>query len=92
MTSPLSRDRVTSSQVGDGRYLSDIEPGTMRQGQLARAFYGTPWGGQNFTHFIEVDVRGLQLVAAPDRPGVFLIPNDDPLDLTDILVRYGTNQ
>ncbi|MGW2635654.1 HYD1 signature containing ADP-ribosyltransferase family protein [Streptomyces sp. NPDC001348] len=80
------------AKLGDGQYLSDIVPGTKTQGQLARAFYGTPWGGQNFTHFIEVDVRGLQLVTAPDRPGVFLIPNDGPLDLTDRLVRYGTNQ
>ncbi|GAB2833467.1 hypothetical protein GCM10022221_35450 [Actinocorallia aurea] len=79
------------AKLGDGQYLSDIAPGTKTLGQLARAFYGTPWGGRNFSHFIEIDVRGLPLVTAPDRPGVFLIPNDSALDITERILRFGTN-
>jgi HYD1 signature containing ADP-ribosyltransferase len=79
------------AKLGDGQYLSDIVPGAKTQGQLARTFYGTPWGGQNFTNYIEIDVQGLQLVPSPDRPGVFLVPNDGPLDLTNRIVGSGRN-
>ncbi|MEU4352685.1 HYD1 signature containing ADP-ribosyltransferase family protein [Streptomyces sp. NPDC023838] len=79
------------AKLGDGQYLSDIVPGTKRPGQLARAFYGTPWGGGNFSHYIGIDVRGLPLVTAADRPGVFLIPNDAPLDITQRIRGYGAN-
>jgi hypothetical protein len=79
------------ARLGDGQYLSDIEPGTKTCGQLARCFFGTPWGGQRFTNFVKIDVRGLGLVTDPTRPGVYLIPNSGPLDISSRIAGYGTN-
>jgi hypothetical protein len=79
------------ARLGDGQYLSDIEPGTKTGGQLAPNFLGVPWGGQRFTNYIAIDPSGLGLVTDPDRPGVYLVPNQDPLDITDRVVGYGTN-
>ncbi|MER7773174.1 RHS repeat-associated core domain-containing protein [Kitasatospora sp. NPDC096140] len=42
-----------------------------------------PDEGARFSHWLEIDVRGLEgLRVAADRPQVFLIPNERPLDLT----------
>jgi hypothetical protein len=79
------------ARLGDGQYLSDVQPGTKTLGQLARNFFGTPWGGQRFTHFLEIDVSGLDLVTDPERPGVFLIPGKEPLDISNRIIRSGTN-
>jgi hypothetical protein len=41
------------------------------------------------TQFVEIDVRGLNVVKG--RPGVFLIPNEGPLDLTGRIASWGAN-
>ena len=79
------------ARLGDGQYLSDIVPGTKTGGQLARNFLGVPWGGQRFTNYIAIDTSGLDLVTDPTRPGVYLVPNQDPLDISGRVVGYGTN-
>ncbi|WP_207905565.1 HYD1 signature containing ADP-ribosyltransferase family protein [Nocardia alba] len=82
-------DNPKDARYGDGQYLSDIEPGTLRPGQLSYRFLSTPRGWRRFTHYIEVDVTGLTVIAG--REGVFLIPNSGPLDLTGRIVRSGKN-
>ncbi|MFJ7272781.1 HYD1 signature containing ADP-ribosyltransferase family protein, partial [Streptomyces sp. NPDC099050] len=83
--------RPKDAKLGDGQYLSDITPGTKRNGQLSRAFYGTPWHGKHFSHYVGIDVRGLPLVTAADRPGVFLVPNNGPLDISQRIREFGVN-
>jgi hypothetical protein len=63
-------------RYGDGQYLTDITPGSKTLGQLSRAFVCVPYAGQKYTHFVEIDVRGLNVVEG--RPGVFVIPNSGP--------------
>ncbi|MEV0028520.1 HYD1 signature containing ADP-ribosyltransferase family protein [Nocardia sp. NPDC050793] len=82
-------DNPKDARYGDGQYLSDIEPGTRTAGQLARAFLGTPWGGQKFSHFVEIDVTDLRVVQGRD--GVYVILNDGPLDLAGRIIRHGKN-
>ena len=79
----------SSSDVryGPGQYLSDVEPGTKTPAQLSRLFLGHPFRGSQFSHYIEIDVSRLELVRG--RPGVWLVPNDRALDLTDRIVRSG---
>lgn len=72
---------------GDGQYLSDIAPGTKTPGQLAYRFLNDPRGWRRFTHYIEIDVTGLQVVAVRD--GVLVIPNSGNLDLTGRIVGSG---
>jgi hypothetical protein len=74
-------------RYGNGQYLSDIAPDTMTPAQLSRAFLGQPFQGAKFTNFIEIDVSGLDVVQG--RPGVFVIPNDAPLDLSGRIISSG---
>ncbi|MGW1280285.1 HYD1 signature containing ADP-ribosyltransferase family protein [Streptomyces tsukubensis] len=85
----LKASNPKDARYGDGQYLTDIEPGTKTLGQLSAAFLRVPWAGRKFTHYIEIDVRGLEVVEG--RPGVFVIPNRDSLDLTDRIRRSGRN-
>jgi hypothetical protein len=77
------------ARYGNGQYLSDIKPGTMTSSQLSRAFLGAPFWGSRFTNFVEIDVSGLNVIEG--RAGVFLIPNEGPLDLTGRIVSSGGN-
>lgn len=74
-------------RYGNGQYLSDLAPGAKSPSQLSREFLGRPFHGDRFTHFVEVDVRGLGAVQG--RPGVYVVPNDVPLDLTARLLSSG---
>jgi len=74
-------------RYGNGQYVSDIAPGSKTPSQLSREFLGQPFNGHRFTHFIEIDATGLGAIQG--RPGVYAIPNDVPLDLTDRILRIG---
>jgi hypothetical protein len=76
-------------RYGDGQYLTDIQPGTRTAAQLSRDLYGHPFLGRRCTHYLEIDVTGLNVRTG--RPGVYVIPNNQPLDLTGRLVRSGVN-
>jgi hypothetical protein len=47
-----------------------------------RAFLGNPFQGARYAHYLEIDVSALDVIEG--RPGVFVIPNEEPLDLTDV--------
>jgi hypothetical protein len=57
--------------------------------RLSRRLLGNPFQGRRFTHFIEIDVTGLQIVQG--RRHVFVVPNGQPLDVTGRIVRSGVN-
>ncbi|MCD7438851.1 DUF6531 domain-containing protein [Streptomyces lincolnensis] len=77
------------ARFGDGQYLSDIKPGTKTPGQLSYAFVRVPWAGHKFSHYIEIDVRGLEVYRSVERPDVYVISNQDPLDLAGRIVGHG---
>ncbi|WP_212747294.1 HYD1 signature containing ADP-ribosyltransferase family protein [Streptomyces montanus] len=85
----LKEHNPKDARFGDGQYLSDIKPGTKTPGQLSFAFLRVPWAGQKFSHYIEVDVRGLQVMRSVERPDVFVVPNQGPLDLAGRIVNHG---
>lgn len=89
MRPSLKANNPKDARYGDGQYLTDIQPGTKTLGQLSAAFLRVPWAGRKFTHYIEIDVRGLDVVEG--RPGVFVIPNSGPLDLTGRILSSGRN-
>lgn len=74
---------------GEGQYLSDIVPGTRSCAQLSRCFLGQPFHGNRFTHYVEIDVRGLEVVRGRD--GVFVVPSQVALDLTNRILSWGVN-
>ncbi|MFI5683751.1 HYD1 signature containing ADP-ribosyltransferase family protein [Streptomyces sp. NPDC051636] len=85
----LKANNVNDARFGDGQYLSDIQPGTKTRGQLSYAFVRLPWAGHKFTHYIEVDVRGLEVMRSVERPDVYVIHNQGPLDVTGRIVSHG---
>jgi hypothetical protein len=75
-------------RYGNGQYLSDIVPGTMTPAQLSRAFINNPFQGARYSNYVAIDVSGLNVVQG--RPGVFVVPNETPLNLTGRIVGSGT--
>ncbi|SEQ96454.1 HYD1 signature containing ADP-ribosyltransferase family protein [Actinokineospora terrae] len=84
-------DNPKDARYGDGQYLSDIQPGTRSNGQLARCFLGRPWPKTKYTHYVEVDVTGLKVTEAPGREHVFVVLNDAALDVSGRIVSWGRN-
>jgi hypothetical protein len=78
------------ARYGNGQYLSDIAPGSMTPAQLSRQFLGMPFQGSRFTNWVEIDVSGLNVVQG--RAGVFVVPNEGPLDLAGRIVGSGGGQ
>jgi hypothetical protein len=76
-------------RYGEGQYLSDIPPGTMSAARLSRALIGQPFQGHRFTHYVEIDVRGLPVTRG--RAGVYVILGTQPLDVTGRIVSSGAN-
>jgi hypothetical protein len=72
---------------GEGQYVSDVVPGTKRSGQLAYLFLNDPRGWRRFTHYVEIDVT--ELMVLEGRLGVFVIPNNQDLDLTGRITGSG---
>jgi RHS repeat-associated protein len=74
-------------RYGNGQYLSDIAPGTKTPGELSAKFLGFPFQARRFTHFVEIDVRGLSILQG--RLGVYVIPNEMPLDISGRITNSG---
>ena len=72
---------------GEGQYLSDIVPGTKSPAQLSRSFIHNPFQGAKYAYYVEIDVTDLDVVYGRDN--VFVILNQEPLDLMDRIVSYG---
>ncbi|MGW7572566.1 putative T7SS-secreted protein [Streptomyces sp. NPDC054765] len=79
------------ARYGDGQYLSDVKPGTKTAGQLSHAFLRVPWAGHKFSHFMEIDVRGLDVWRSIDRPDVYLVPGQQPLRIAERIISHGKN-
>ena len=86
----LLSENPNDARYGDGQYFSDITPGAKSPGQLAYVFLNDPRGWRRFTHFLEIDVAGLDPVGG--RQGVFVIRNDEDLSLAGRIVGQGLNR
>ena len=85
----LRANNPKDARFGDGQYLSDIRPGTKRPGQLSMIFFGMPFGGRRFTHFVSIETKGLEVTYG--RPYVYVVKNSKPLDISGRLVANGKN-
>lgn len=74
-------------RYGNGQYVSDFAPGTKTPAHLSREFLGQPFQGRKFTHYVEIDVTDLNVVKG--RNGVYVIPNDTPLDISSRVISSG---
>lgn len=82
----LKANNPKDARYGDGQYLSDNTPGSKTPAQLAKEFINVP-NKYKYTNYVEIDTTGLNVVKGRD--GVFVIPNDGPLDLINRIVNWG---
>jgi len=80
------------ARFGPGQYFSDIPPeaiGTVYTTyEIIRSFYGNPvYPKSKISNYLEVNVDGLPI--SNPRPGTFLNPTDQPLDVSTRIVRSG---
>ena len=52
-------------------------------------FFGMPFAGRRFTHYVSIDTKGLEVVFG--RPSVYVVKNAGPLDISRRLVANGRN-
>ncbi|MGL3209687.1 HYD1 signature containing ADP-ribosyltransferase family protein [Bradyrhizobium sp. BR 1433] len=74
-------------RYGNGQYLSDISPGNLKPAQLSRAFLKIPFQGKRLTQYLEINTGDLDVIRG--RPGVYVIPNEVPLDLSGRVIGSG---
>ena len=74
----LKANNPKDARYGDGQYLSDVIPETTKPASLSAKFIRTP-NKYKYTHFVEIDVAGLDVVKG--RNGVYVILNDQNLDI-----------
>ncbi|WP_298279496.1 HYD1 signature containing ADP-ribosyltransferase family protein [uncultured Bradyrhizobium sp.] len=79
--------RPRDVKFGNGQYLTDIPPGTMSPRDLSQALVNNSHQGDKFTHYLEINSDGLDVVKG--REGVYVIPNEVPLDLNNRIVSSG---
>ncbi|MGB8454936.1 MAG: HYD1 signature containing ADP-ribosyltransferase family protein, partial [Anaerocolumna sp.] len=82
----LKANNSKDARYGNGQYLSDMTPDSKTPSQLAKKFINVP-NKYKYTNYVEIDVSGLNLINGRD--GVFVIPNELPLDLTGRIVSSG---
>lgn len=82
----LKANNPKDARFGEGQYVSDIVPGTKRPAQLSMIFFGIPWAGKRFTHHININVDGLNVIYG--RKHVYLIKNMQSLDITNRLTGH----
>lgn len=85
----LKANNPKDARYGNGQYFTDIAPGSKSNGQLSREFYATPWKYKQTSHYLEIDTNGLNVIKG--REGVYLVPNESSLDITNRIVNYGEN-
>lgn len=85
----LKANNPKDARYGNGQYLSDIVPGTMTNAQLSKAFLNMPYAGKKFKNYVEIDVTDLNVVKGRD--GVYVVPNEAPLDLSGKIMSTGSN-
>jgi len=78
---------VKNARYGVGQYLTDIKPGSLTMGQTSRRLFGVPWNKTYLTHYLEIDVTGLNVVK--NAPYNYLIPNSGSLNLGGRVVGGG---
>jgi hypothetical protein len=74
-------------RYGEGQYFSDIVPGTKTPAQLSKAFINNPYQGKKYNHFVAINVEGLDVTVG--RPGVYVVLNTIPLDVSTRIVGSG---
>lgn len=78
---------VKNARYGSGQYLTDLLSHDLTKGQVSRRLFGVPWNTKSVSHFIDIDVSGMNIIK--NAPNNYLIPNTASLPLNGIIVNHG---
>ncbi|HFI0151189.1 TPA: HYD1 signature containing ADP-ribosyltransferase family protein [Streptococcus suis] len=85
----LKANNPKDVRYGNGQYFTDISPGSLTNPQLSSKFITIPFQGNKFANYIAVDVTDLGVIKGRD--GVYVVPDDKSLDLSNRILDYGKN-
>ncbi len=85
----LRANNPKDARFGDGQYFTDILPHTKTSAQLARIFLGVPWGAARFSHFLQLDLTGLNVQLG--RQHVYVVQNSGNLSVSGRVLDHGVN-
>ena len=71
-------------------YLTDIAPGQFTMGQTSRKLFGVPWNRSKISHFIEIDVKGLDVIK--NAPYNYMVPGTGNLPLDGRIINAGVSR
>jgi RHS repeat-associated protein len=78
---------VKNARYGSGQYLTDLMSEGLTSGQVSRGLFGVPWNGSKVTHFIDINVDGLNTIK--NAPYNYLVPGTNSLPLGGRIVNHG---
>jgi hypothetical protein len=78
---------VKNARYGSGQYLTDLMSEGLSSGQVSRRLFGVPWNGSKVTHFIDINVGGLNTIK--NAPYNYLVPGTNSLPLGGRIVNHG---
>ena len=76
-----------NARYGFGQYFTDLTTGSFTIGQASRRLFGVPWNGRKLGYFIEIDIKGLNIIKTNKH--IFLNETDEALDLTGRIINFG---
>lgn len=85
----LTPERIGASTKA-GLSAEQIAAGQISMGQASSLLYGAPWNSRKMSHFVEIDVTGLNVLNP--RPGTYPLPSNTPLDVFGRIVRSGSTR
>jgi RHS repeat-associated protein len=78
-----------NARHGSGQYLTDIVAGDFRRGQVSKRLFGVPWVKTRLTHYIEVEISGLNVIK--NGPHNFMIPGTGSISIGGRIVNGGVS-
>lgn len=76
-----------NARYGEGQYLTNLKAKDYTAGQISRRLYGVPWNTRKVGYFLEIDVKGLNVIQ--NNPNNFLIPGKNSLNLHGRIINSG---
>jgi hypothetical protein len=81
--------RAADARHGNGQYFSDIKPNTFSPEDLSMILFGGPQNFDRCKYFFSINVTALEVNSPVEH--IFVLPNEDPLDISDIINASGEN-
>ncbi|MFZ1458028.1 MAG: HYD1 signature containing ADP-ribosyltransferase family protein, partial [Saprospiraceae bacterium] len=78
-----------NARYGSGQYLTDLMSNGLSSGQVSRRLFGVPWNGSKVTHFIDINVGGLNTIK--NAPFNYLLPGTNSLPIGGRIVNHGVS-